>query len=316
MPELLLSSAQPIDAATGRHRRSSRAARTLALAEDYDRLRRELWAAAGPEFRARVLAEVPEAAADDGAFVTAARECDRGFRLTRDLPGVARELAAARRARDRLALANRSMVSAIARRLAGETRRADARQAGFEALLVAVDRFDPARGWAFSTFAGPHVAGAVRGVENAAHAARLPSQSLSAWKRADAERERAFAETGSRPSWREIVECLGWPASRVAVVEGVERAFRPARDDFDVAAGDALPDEAAASAEVLSAVRAAVAGAPDAERLALEGLAGMRSASLDRLAKEAGVPRSAAPEIRRRAVERARHTLEPVACAK
>lgn len=210
------------DPSTGKIRRSTRSRKTAQLAAEYDRLRRVLWRACGEPFRAAVLAEVPGAATNEEAFVAAARVCDTGFRLSRPIPGTAREFVAAKRARE--------AVFESARGLIRVRDGADVEHAGVVALLTAIDRFDPARGCALATFAFLFVVSATsREVRRSSGPIDLPAGALTDYRQADAARTRHYAETGERIAWPEICTRLGWPASRARVLAGVERAVSGVR---------------------------------------------------------------------------------------
>lgn len=232
----------PADTASeaDKRRRRAASARLTALAIEYDRLRRALWSAAGPSFRDRVLAEAPEAAADDAAFLAAAREADTGFRLTRGRPDIARELAAAKRARDALVLAATGLVNVSASRSAGSWD--DLRQAGSVELCVAADRFDPDRGCAFATFATPHIFGGTRPEVHSA--VRLTRHGLRVWRQAERVRAKHAAETGESLSWAEVCDRLSWRPERVRLLEGVDAALAlPCSSDDAPPAADLTLDD-------------------------------------------------------------------------
>lgn len=216
----------PVDS-TGKHARTPAAAASLALAVEYDRLRRELWRACGCV-----------GLDDDPDLLAAARTADEGFRLSSRVPGVARELAAAKRARDAFVSANMGLARRFVERrcyqqgrddgrpMALKAARADAEQAALADLLVGVDRFDPARGVAPSTWLVHWIARGARGEELRQPPARIPSRALTDWRRAEAVRARHYATTGEDLPWLRVCEILGAPPSHASVLEGVERALR------------------------------------------------------------------------------------------
>lgn len=318
---------------------SARGERIAALALAYDGARRALWQAAGQTFRAMVRAassgsDFAEGNRSERAFVAAARVADIGFALSRGLDGVARELAAARRARDALVAANLWLVVAFVKQR--RDRAADCgrvlqaeyedmfQRAVLDGLMVACDRFEPERGLAFSTYATPWIRGAILDEERQGPAVRLNGQAICAWVRASELRARHLAETGELLSWQAVAQALGKPARHAAVLESVERALGVDDDEVDevddevddagqVDDGEVdSPETALADDEQRRAVWSALARVPAAERAALEGLAGLRPASLDELARAAGVPRSQAPALRRRAIKSARVALTSI----
>ena len=220
---------------------SARGERIAALALAYDGARRALWQAAGQTFRAMVRAassgsDFAKGNRSERAFIAAARVADIGFALSRGLDGVARELAAARRARDALVAANLWLVVAFVKqrrdRTADRGRVLQAehedmfQRAVLDGLMVACDRFEPGRGLAFSTYATPWICGAIRDEERQGPAVRLNGQAICAWVRASELRARHLAETGELLSWQAVAQALGKPARHAAVLESVERALR------------------------------------------------------------------------------------------
>lgn len=328
----------PVDS-TGKHTRSPAAAESLRLAVEYDRARRALWRACGCV-----------GLDDDPDLLAAARTADEGFRLSSRVPGVERELAAAKRARDAVVAANLGLARRFVRRrsyaaghgarpLTLQAEREDAQQAAIADLMVGIDRFDPARGLAPSTYLLHYVARGTRGEELSRPAARIPSRALTDWRKAEAARVRHYNTTGEVLTWVQVCELIGAPASHASVLEGVERALRPPvraekhDPDDDQLAGVArrlgrwqtngspktgltfegvdgqTPEDLLVADEERRAVRAVMNGATEAERLALAQLAGEVTGGADALARAAGVKRAAGPVIRRRAVERARAAL-------
>lgn len=83
------------------------------------------------------------------------RELFAQYAALRDVPGHEEEVAVLR---DELIVMHTGLVKHLARLQPSE----DLVQAGMVGLITAVDRFDPDRGAAFSTFAVPHIRGAMR----------------------------------------------------------------------------------------------------------------------------------------------------------
>lgn len=346
--------APEVRASGGRHPRSAAAEVALELAREYRAARRRLWAAGGVSFRARLRVAAPEsdfARGDDSpaAFEAAALQADGGFAVSRQVPGVERELAAAIKARNALVVSSLPLAQRyVSRRGQGQGRNAsglalhadgaDLLQGACEMLLRAADRFDPDRGCAWSTYAVWWLRYGAQLEELAAPTVRVPKKALALWREAEALRGKMAAETGQAPTLAEVAEALGKPPGFVAAVEAVERALRStvceAQEvgEVDAFAGTNIaerciavaglaavadpqptPETALARAEVLGAVRAMMDAACGGERAVLAGFAGEGSASLEAAARAEGAPRSRAPEIRRRAVEGARSRLARVA---
>lgn len=319
---------------TERRPRSAAACRVLELAREYDRARRALWEAGGVSFRARLRVAAPDSAfaagdASDAALVGAARVADEGFKISRLVPGVGRELAAAKRARDAFASANFPLVGAFTSRrgqgqrdprgLAMRVDPADLFQAGVVGLLAGVDRFDPDRDVAPSTFLMLYIGRAVRNAEYAAPVVPLTQHAVASQRAGEAVRSRRLAETGEHLSLDQTCAELGRPDTHAVVLAGVERALSAVVEvggEAEIAEAipdpDPLPDEVLVARERRSLVREVLESAPPGERAVLRALAGEGPGGRPPVAREAGCTRATVPAIRRRAIDSARSALARV----
>jgi RNA polymerase sigma-B factor len=137
--------------------------------------------------------------------------------------------------RDRDALIERFMP--LARSLARRYRRGpepleDLEQVASLALLRAVEGFDPTRGLAFSSYAVPSIAGALkRHYRDFGWSVRMPRDLQELALRIDRFNDEAWATNGSAPTATEIAEKAG--VSVEAVVEAREAHLAPRADSLD-----------------------------------------------------------------------------------
>jgi RNA polymerase sigma-B factor len=116
-------------------------------------------------------------------------------------------------------------------------------------LVKAADRFDPERGFAFSSFAVPTILGELRRYfRDATWDVRPPRQLLERCMRVERAWNAAIARTGREPKLFELAEQLGWPAPDVAEalqamecrrLPSLDAAARVSEDD-DISVGDTV----------------------------------------------------------------------------
>lgn len=180
-------------------------------------------------------------------------------------------------ARDHLVELHLPLVGYIVRRFAGRGESVDdLMQIGTVGLIQAIDRFEPERGLAFSTFATPTIAGEIRRhFRDKGWMIRVPRRlqelqiDLAA---AIAELSQTF---GRSPTVAEIATRL--ELSPEAVLEGLEsaRAYAAVPIDVPNAAGVTLAEQIAETeddieaAELRHVLRAALADLSDRERTAV-----------------------------------------------
>ena len=119
--------------------------------------------------------------------------------------------------RERLVATNLRLVVSVAKRFANRgVPLLDLIQEGNLGLLKAVDRFDPERGYRFSTYATWWIRQAVaRGLASQGRSVRLPVHASEALSRALAEAGRLRQSLGREPSASEIAENLGLSSAQV-----------------------------------------------------------------------------------------------------
>jgi RNA polymerase sigma-B factor len=131
--------------------------------------------------------------------------------------------------RERLILDHVGFVEALARRYAdrGEPLE-DLTQVGMVALVGAADRFDPARGVDFRSFAAPTVLGEIRRYfRDKAWAVRVPRGLKDDWATVNSAAEALMGRLGRSPSAAEIAGETGMDLDRVLDALGARSAYRP-----------------------------------------------------------------------------------------
>jgi RNA polymerase sigma-B factor len=117
----------------------------------------------------------------------------------------------------------------LARRYPGGAEREDIVQVASLALLKAIDRFDPDRGAAFTSFATPTILGEIkRYFRDHGWAVRVPRQLQERALRVDRSSERLTARLGRAPTVNELAEALDEPVEHVLDALACETAHRPA----------------------------------------------------------------------------------------
>ena len=183
--------------------------------------------------------------------------------------------------------------------------------AGFEGLLEARKRFDPARGVAFKSFAYYRVRGAV--IDAVRQNAYLPRRAYARLKAAEAldlegeqasEQQRAAAEAGSardpEQSLRAIDGILGRVAAAYCTAAGSESDSPPESPN---------PEAALLARERQDRLRRALDAMPEPERTLLQGHY-LQDRRFDEIAKELGLSKSWASRLHTRALDRLRELLE------
>jgi RNA polymerase sigma-B factor len=117
-----------------------------------------------------------------------------------------------------------ALAASLARRYsASRSERDDLRQVAALGLIKAVDRFDPARGTAFSSFAVPTITGEIRRyIRDTSWAVHVTRDLQEAALRVRSTCEELTPRLGRSPSVGEIAQAVGW--SRDRVVEGLAAA--------------------------------------------------------------------------------------------
>jgi RNA polymerase primary sigma factor len=259
-------------------------------------------------------AETPElissyfARIGDGALLTHAEEVD----LSR------RARAGDAKARTRLVEKNLRLVVSVAKKYRGYgVPFEDLIQEGNIGLMKAVDKYDPDRGWRFSTYATWWVRQAVgRAVSDKGRTIRLPVHMGEKMRKMARTYNRLSAELGREPTDEEVAGRLGWTAEKVREVKG---AMPDATSlDKPLGSGEEASElgtlvEDRASSEVSEAVLRdmevgwlgeAMSRLPERHRRVLikrYGLDEEETATLAQLAEELGVSKERIRQLQREA---------------
>lgn len=159
-------------------------------------------------------------------------------------------LAAADRARERVLKANLRLAVAIANRYQGKGMALeDLIQEGNIGLMRALDRFDPQRGFAFTTYASWWVMHAIhRALKNTSREVRLPVHFEEARRKSFQAAAELEARHGHEPTREEIAAHMGIPLKAVDTLRQSWHATsldQPVGTDGDMVLGDVLTAEEA-----------------------------------------------------------------------
>lgn len=161
-----------------------------------------------------------------------------------------------RSARDEIFARYEGFAGAIARRYRRGTERADVNQVAFMALVGAIDRFDPARGVKFSTFAGKTISGELKKyLRDTAWAIKVPRSLKEAVLFVTKEKNRLNQELGRTPTTDEIATVTGLSEQEVEEAIEAGQAFgassldAPIGEDGGTTVKDMLSDDTATLAD-------------------------------------------------------------------
>ena len=168
----------------------------------------------------------------------------------------------------------------LARRLARRYARArdadDLMQVASLALVKAVDRYDPARGASFASFAIPTIVGELkRHFRDARWALHIPRELQERAQAVEREVDRQASRLGRAPSPRELAEAIGWSVEDVLEAQAALAGRDTASLDGPAGGADAddsiqdrigAPDRGYELVDERSAVAPAVARLADRDR--------------------------------------------------
>ncbi|HEY9845507.1 MAG TPA: sigma-70 family RNA polymerase sigma factor [Candidatus Caenarcaniphilales bacterium] len=155
--------------------------------------------------------------------------------------------------RNQLVQLNRGLVRKIAHRVAhqcGEPYE-DLEQIGYLGLISAIERFNPAQGCAFSSFAVPYIRGELlHFLRDRAHAIKIPRRLQQLNKEGQESRSLLMNSLGRQPNDQEIADSLNvsvheWRSSRLASKNRIPLSLDAAvcqQVDSPVTLGDTLLD--------------------------------------------------------------------------
>jgi RNA polymerase primary sigma factor len=227
------------------------------------------------------------------------------------------------RARKKLIEANFRLVMAIANRYRGSSLPvSDLVQEGNIGLIRATDKFDPTRGFRFSTYATWWIRQAIqRAIADQGRTIRLPVhiwEKVSAMTRVSQE---LFQELGRKPSTEEIARRMQTTPARIVQLMNVSQQpaslEKPIAEEADASLSDFLPDrdapepaEMAAKSLLGDEMRDALRSLTPREERILQlryGLKDGQAHTLEEVGEKMGYTRERIRQIEREALRKLRH---------